>query len=77
MDITIDNLIKYVYSAIVQKDKKKILVNDRSSNYKQIVNKFIKAFENQNTKETDKIHFTCANIESFPQNCGQISSRTG
>lgn len=53
------------------------LGNNRSNNYKQLVEKMINAYAKMGVNMSLKIHFLHNHLEFFPENCGAFSDEHG
>lgn len=53
------------------------LGNKRSSNYKEVVNEFLNAYQAMNCNMSIKIHYIHSHLDFFPSNLGQFSDEHG
>lgn len=53
------------------------LGNNRSTNYVEVVNEFLDAYEKMGCRMSIKVHFLHSHLDFFPENLGQFSDEQG
>ncbi|CAK8696271.1 unnamed protein product [Clavelina lepadiformis] len=53
------------------------LGNKRDRNYKELVEKLIKSYQNMGCRMSVKLHFLCSHLDCFQENLGDFSEEHG
>ena len=53
------------------------LGNKRNQNYKELVKKLIKSYQNTGCRMSVKLHFLCSHLDFFQENLGDFSEEHG
>ena len=53
------------------------LGNKRNQNYKELVKKLIKSYQNMDCRMSVKLHFLCSHLDFFQENLGDFSEEHG